>query len=321
MDQEQPLTPYEKTQKGDIAWATQALRLSLADNIEVAATRDTSGFLQGENGNLPKFSQNLLKALLETEREIYSLEGDTVVSKKEFGRFGKLISFFSRLLYLDPEEKPDEEELSRYSISHKVGLYLPDSDRNLQEIQPPFSYDFRIPAIVEATVIHDRDVLTIGVMPLLYSHYSKASYLNGQSPDEVRQILTERGRLRKDGGMGKIVGIIEGSTIVEPFFYMNFESDGDRQITIKGSFTEKNGQAGILLKLPNLSDSRSLLFLPLDLEKKPRKFVDEILQFGANTPTAEQAFLLARLLLQTELKTTKDLKRVYKRRSHHRSPL
>ncbi len=272
--------------------------------MDTGATRDPNGIFEdkeGKNKNLTQVSTGLLQGLLSLEKGIHWNKSND----KECERIGELVSFASRIFFLDPD-RFDPSEIHRYHTLHSVKLYLPQiQQKHETEIHPPESYNFEIPAII-STSIYDHKTdrrIVMGTMPIGYSFYKGHQELAGTTTEEATSTLAYALQSHSDG-VEKIRGIIDDSkeTIQYPHFFIRLEEGKHNKALyeLRGEVITRNGSNGIDLYSPSSPDIR--VFIPLNLHQTQ----DETMHNGNSTIVT-----LSKTLLRMRIKSQKTLQKLY----------
>lgn len=286
------------------------LRATSGIEMDIGATKDPCGILEGKNGNLPKFMKGLQTGLLALEKGLFfTASTDQLISNQEqINRLGELSSFLHRVLFLDPNENPGEN-VARYALDRSVRLYLPDiPEKHNTEIKPPEKYDYMVPATVSLSIRDQKakKILRIGTMPVLYSHYKKHADLAGATHGEAKQILHQRRRTNHRGS--EIAhSILEhaSKTIEVPHFFIQLEDEASHTTLecIRGDLSTKGDNIGLNLTSSLNPDVHA--YMSLNLISKQNTTVKKV------SPAENQLIILSNTLLTTELKSQQSLRRIY----------
>jgi len=286
------------------------LRATSGIEMDIGATKDPCGILEGKNGNLPKFMKGLQSGILALEKGLFHAmsEEDLSYRQLQINRLGELNSFLHRVLFLDPNESPGVD-ISRYSLDKSVRLYLPDiPEKHNTEIIPPEKYDYMVPATVSLAIRDHKakKTLRIGTMPVLYSHFKKHADLAGATQGEAKQILHQR---RRSNHRGTEIAhtILEraSKTIEVPHFFIQLE-DSESHSTlevIRGNLAQRGDRIGLDLVSSLNTDIET--FVPLTLANKNNGISKK------TSKVEEQLIILSNTLLNVGLKTSQSLRKMY----------
>lgn len=286
------------------------LRATSGIEMDIGATKDPCGILEGKNGNLPKFMKGLQTGILALEKGLFHAMSEKDLSHKQLqiNRLGELSSFLHRVLFLDPSESPGFD-VSRYSLDKSVRLYLPDiPEKHNVEIIPPEKYDYMVPATVSLAIRDHKakKTLRIGTMPVLYSHFKKHADLAGATHGDAKQILHQR-RRSHHRGTEKAQSILEraSKTIEVPHFFIQLEDEASHTTLecIRGDLSTKGNNIGLNLTSSLNPDVHA--YMSLNLISKQNTTVKKV------SPAENQLIILSNTLLTTELKSQQSLRRIY----------